>query len=124
MNINGKEIAEAIAVYCEAKGIQKYRFYYGAQISSGSVSQWRTGKHAPSLKNIRTIEDYVKMPIEQFLVAYKKRPTTVLGDGQDPELQELKELWEAADPAFRQAALALLRAHAQQAEAQGKGGKA
>ena len=115
MKYSGQEVAESIDNYCEVRHVSKQEFFEGAQITSGSLSQWRNGKHDPSMKNIRTIEQFVGMKMDEILIAFKKRPTTITGDGQDAELDEIMELARVAPPAARKFLLAGLRAAVEQA---------
>ena len=113
MKVDGKELAESIDLFCEMKNIQKNDFFSATSTSSGSLSQWRTGLHNPSARVVRAIEQFVGMPIEQFLSKYKKTPTAQ-GDGLSDEIMAFAREFQAASPDVRQAVLTILRASAKQ----------
>ena len=100
------KFADSIDMFCEVHNIQKNVFFQHTTVSSGSLSQWRTGLHNPSSRIVRGIEDYVGMPIEKFLAVYKKGPPPKDGGHT---YAEFMDLFGRASPEIREAVLTLLR---------------
>ena len=98
--MDGKVIVDRIERELVARHIKKKDFYTACGISSASFSQWRTGKYFPSDENLRIIENYLGI---KFLAdeGIKKEPSP-------EERLDWIAKWEAASPAARKAALAVL----------------
>ena len=67
LNIDGSELAKRIDAFCAMNGVSKDTLAKETGISSASLSQWRTGINNPSMKKIRALENFTKIPIEEFL---------------------------------------------------------
>ena len=65
--IDGKMLAQRIDDLCESRHISKEEFCKATGISTATLSHWRTGKYKPSDKNIKILEAFFEMPIENLL---------------------------------------------------------
>lgn len=79
MGFDGKNLAALIDVYCIEHQISKKQFSKDSGINSATLSNWRKGKFAPSKTNIKQLEDYFGVSIEDFMAGnYKeKKPVQV-----------------------------------------------
>lgn len=63
--------------------IKKMQFYKDCGFTDAAVSQWRKGKNIPSMKNIKTIADYLGVTVEYLLTGnleQKENPTVKDGE--------------------------------------------
>ena len=78
--IDGKLLAQRIDDICESRHISKETFCNITGISTATLSHWRTGKYAPSEKNIRILENYFHMPISDFMsIDLNEDPASLYG---------------------------------------------
>lgn len=109
--MNIKEILSRINALLISKEIPKMQFYKDVGITSGAITQWKTGNTHPSLRTLNTIAEYLGVTYE-YLVAgsgQKEKPTV----HEDDELANSPSIWaaawEQASPELRRAALAVLK---------------
>ena len=99
MAFDGKALALAIDAYCKNNNISKKQFHKDTGISSATLSQWRKGKFTPSKQNIKQLEAYFGISIEDFMAGnyQEKKPV------QMDELEYLYLLREDLrdNPGFR-----------------------
>lgn len=101
------------------KGISKGDFYSACHISSGAVSQWRTGKTKPSMSTLMVMSNYLGVPydalvngtgFDQTLVSsdseQKEKAPTVLGESFT--VDEIIEAYEMAPARVKAAIRSLL----------------
>lgn len=73
------------------KNIKKGEFYEGVGVTSGAVSQWKTGSTTPSDRTVKKIADYLGVPVSA-LIEQKEKPTAQ-GDGLISDLpQDVQDL--------------------------------
>lgn len=65
--IDSKALARSIDAYCSFMGITKKEFHQQSHISSGTLSQWRSGTYDPDKRSVERLEKYTKMPLEDFV---------------------------------------------------------
>lgn len=117
MKVDGASLAESIDLYCEMHSMSKNDFFKKTGISSGSLSQWRTGSHNPSDRVVRGITDYVGMPIDQFLAAYSKRKEPTTSNGELNEIgNRVVELFRRLPPGLAESYLSMLESTVKQLE--------
>ena len=74
MGFDGKSLATLSDTYCFENQITKKQFSRDTGISSATLSQWRTGQYTPSQKNIRQLEEYFGVSIDEFMAGnYKEK---------------------------------------------------
>ena len=89
------------------KNIKKGEFYEGVGVTSGAVSQWKTGSTTPSDRTVKKIADYLGVPVSA-LIEQKEKPTAH-GDGLDVDYIEK---WIDNDASEEQLKLFIARASA------------
>ena len=72
MGFDGKSLAALIDTYCLENRITKKQFSHDTGISSATLSQWRTGQFTPSKSNIRQLEEYFGVSIDDFMMGHYK----------------------------------------------------
>lgn len=103
----------------EEKGISQQELATAIGVAQSAVGNWESGLREPrSLKQLEQIADFFGVSTDYLLgrEGAQEKPTSVSGDGLSEEQLEVIRHYEAAPPALRAAALAVLRA----AEEQGK----
>lgn len=93
------------------KNIKKGEFYEGVGVTSGAVSQWKTGSTTPSDRTVKKIADYLGVPVSA-LIEQKEKPTAQ-GDGLDVDYIEK---WIDNDASEEQLKLFIARASAKLVE--------
>lgn len=71
------------------KNIKKGEFYDGVGVTSGAVSQWKTGSTTPSDRTVKKIADYLGVPVSA-LTGQKEKPTAQ-GDGQEVSTEDIEK---------------------------------
>lgn len=79
-----------------------------------SIRKW--DEHSPSLSKVILVADALGVSMSYLIDEQQKKPIPEDGDGLNEEQAEIVKLYEAAPPALRAAALAVLKS----AEGQGK----
>lgn len=91
---------------CREKKLSKAEFYNRVGISASAVSQWRTGKTAPSKENIQRIVEVLDVDISVLTGLQKEKPVPTTEDGRT---EELLRLWNKLTPERQEKFLAVLR---------------
>ncbi len=120
MQFDVQSVIRRIEIRLAEIGMTKQEFYEKSGISSGSFSQWNTGKHAPSIKKVQRAASVIGVTTEYLLygtdllpdeeppAGIKKDP--IRGDGaEDSETAELREIWSSADENERRDLLEMAR---------------
>lgn len=116
---------------CSEKGMKPGRVADEIGINRGTVTSWKKKGYTPRAEVLHKIADYfgvtvdyllgkVDLPflfkdekgtldIDLYAITETKKPAPTVGDGLNPEQAEIIRLYEAAPPALRAAALAVLR---------------
>jgi len=68
--------------------ISKMTFYKESGVTSGAVSQWKTGKSRPSTESLERIASYLKITYEELVLEQKEKPTPDKGELDIGELSE------------------------------------
>lgn len=76
--------------------------------SSGSVTAWKGGT-VPRETTLKKIADYFCVSIDQLLYDQKEKSPTPDGVELDSETIELRQIWDSADQAEREALLAMAK---------------
>ncbi len=120
MQFDVQSVIRRIEIRLAEIGMTKQEFYEKSGISSGSFSQWNTGKHAPSIKKIQRAASVIGLTTEYLLygvdllpdeepsAGIKKDPIREDG-GEDNETAELREIWSSADENERRDLLEMAR---------------
>lgn len=109
----------------ESKGMTQQEFANAFCVSKGTIGMWESGAREPkTLDELKRIADYFGVTTDYLLGQDEKKPTPVSEDGLDAEQAEIVRLYEAASPALRAAALAVLRSAEGQDKAPGGVSKA
>ncbi len=92
-------------------------------VAVGTVGMWEIGKREPSFNTVNQIANFFHVSTDYLLGHEEKqeKPTPVSGDGLSEEQLEVIRRYEAAPPALRAAALAVLRSAEEQDKVQGDG---
>lgn len=79
--------------------------------SESAISQYETGKREADFETLLKIGEVLDCSVDYLLRGgeQKEKPTPEEGDGLSAEQAEIVKLYEAAPPALRAAALAVLR---------------
>ena len=67
MHFDVQSVIRRIEIRLAEIGMTKQEFYEKSGISSGSFSQWNTGKHAPSIKKIQRAASVIGLTTEYLL---------------------------------------------------------
>lgn len=67
MQFDVQSVIRRIEIRLAEIGMTKQEFYEKSGISSGSFSQWNTGKHAPSIKKIQRAASVIGLTTEYLL---------------------------------------------------------
>lgn len=79
-------------------------------VSESAISQYETGKREADFETLLKIGEVLDCSVDYLLRGRdEKKPTPEEGDGLSAEQAEIVKLYEAAPPALRAAALAVLR---------------
>lgn len=90
-------------------------------VAQNTVCNWENGKREPDFGSLKKMSSFFEHSIDYILGidATREPPAPKDGDGLSPEQAEVINLYDSAPPAFRAAALALLRSAEGQSTAQG-----
>lgn len=101
MQFDVQSVIRRIEIRLAEIGMTKQEFYEKSGISSGSFSQWNTGKHAPSIKKVQRAASVIGVTTEYLLYGTdlmpdeepsagikKERPA----DGEAPDQDKLLEI--------------------------------
>lgn len=106
----------------EAKLTQK-ELASALNVAVGTVGMWEIGKREPDFKTLKRITDFFGVSTDYLLgrEGAQEKPTPEGGSGLSEEQLEVIRRYDAAPPALRAAALAVLRAAEEQDKAQNGG---
>lgn len=94
-------------------------------VAQNTVCNWENGKREPDHESLKELAAFFGCSIDYLLRRTDKRegkqPTPVTEDGLSEEQLEVIRRYEAAPPALRAAALAVLRSAEEQDKVQGDG---
>lgn len=79
MQFDVQSVIRRIEIRLAEIGMTKQEFYEKSGISSGSFSQWNTGKHAPSIKKVQRAASVIGVTTEYLLYG-----TDLLPDEEPP----------------------------------------
>lgn len=102
--------AERLKALRKGLGITQAQFAEDFNIAQATIAMWETGRREPDFETVVQIAVYFHVSTD-FLLGneQKEKPTPEDGGGLDAKHQELVDLYDAASPALRAAALAVLR---------------
>lgn len=104
--MQGYQIVNRIKARVAELGLTMAEFYKDCGISSGAVSQWRSGRTTPSMASLQNIAVYLSMPLSQLL------EETKIPDPVKVEDEEFMHLYQAAPQWLKDQVRALLAAAA------------
>ena len=78
MQFDVQSVIRRIEIRLAEIGMTKQEFYEKSGISSGSFSQWNTGKHAPSIKKVQRAAGVIGVTTEYLLYGVDPMPDFVL----------------------------------------------
>jgi transcriptional regulator with XRE-family HTH domain len=76
-----KEVLKRIEIEIHRKKMSKKEFYEKSGVSSASYSQWNTGKHKPTLKNLVQIASVLDVTVE-YLTGETNKKSPALDEGE------------------------------------------
>lgn len=65
--IDSQSLAKSVDAYCAYFGISKKEFHKESGISSGTLSQWRTGTYEPDKKSVMKLIQYTGLSVEELV---------------------------------------------------------
>lgn len=74
MQFDVQSVIRRIEIRLAEIGMTKQEFYEKSGISSGSFSQWNTGKHAPSIKKVQRAASVIGVTTEYLLYGVDPMP--------------------------------------------------
>jgi transcriptional regulator with XRE-family HTH domain len=74
MQFDVQSVIRRIEIRLAEIGMTKQEFYEKSGISSGSFSQWNTGKHAPSIKKVQRASSAIGVTTEYLLYGVDPMP--------------------------------------------------
>lgn len=74
MQFDVQSVIRRIEIRLAEIGMTKQEFYEKSGISSGSFSQWNTGKHAPSIKKVQRASSVIGVTTEYLLYGVDPMP--------------------------------------------------
>lgn len=83
MQFDVKSVIRRIEIRLAEIGMTKQEFYEKSGISSGSFSQWNTGKHAPSIKKVQRAASVIGVTTEYLLYGVALMPDEELVPQED-----------------------------------------
>lgn len=106
-----EKVVQNIQYVCREKGTTPTAVGKESGAGKDLVSLMKTRGSWPSTEKIIQMADYLDVSLDYLLgrTDEKKEPTPVVEDGLDAEHRDLVSLYDAASPALRTAALAVLR---------------
>ena len=104
--MQGNQIVNKIKARVTELGLTMTEFYKDCGISSGAVSQWRSGRTTPSMASLQNIAVYLGVPLS-YLLEETKSPALSKGEA---EKQEFISLYEAAPAWLQEQVRSLLKA--------------
>ena len=104
--MQGNQIVNRIKARVTELGMTMAEFYKDCGISSGAVSQWRSGRTTPSMASLQNIAVYLGIPLSQLLEETKSPAP----DEGEAEKQEFIALYEAAPAWLQEQVRSLLKA--------------
>lgn len=113
--MQGYQIVNRIKARVAELGLTMAEFYKDCGISSGAVSQWRSGRTAPSMASLQNIAVYLGVPLSQLLEETKS-PAPNEGEA---EREEFIRLYQAAPAWLQDQVRSLLKAAEDDHAAQG-----
>ena len=78
MQFDVQSVIRRIEIRLAEIGMTKQEFYEKSGISSGSFSQWNTGKHAPSIKKVQRAASVIGVTTEYLLYGVDPMPDFVV----------------------------------------------
>lgn len=78
MQFDVQSVIRRIEIRLAEIGMTKQEFYEKSGISSGSFSQWNTGKHAPSIKKVQRAASVIGVTTEYLLYGVGPMPDFVV----------------------------------------------
>lgn len=122
--MDGERLVQNIRAIAIKKGIQMKDLYVMADITSGALSQWKSGKTKPHMSTLSRISAALTVTVQELLDGTETAPhaddgegryesMTVGNDDDDSELEELLQIIRSISPDDRPRAKAILAALAQ-----------
>lgn len=102
--MQGYQIVNRIKARVAELGLTMTEFYKDCGISSGALSQWRTGLTQPSMTSLQNIAVYLGVPLSQLL------EETKIPDPVKVEDEEFIQLYQAAPQWLKEQVRSLLAA--------------
>lgn len=101
-------MVELIRLLCKEQGKTLFSLEKECGLGNGSINKW--DKSSPSISKVAAVADALGVSVSYLIgEETKKKPTPEEGDGLSAEQSEIVKLYEAASPALRAAALAVLK---------------
>lgn len=95
--MNGETVVKRIKSMAMSKGIKMQELYEQSGVTSGAVSQWKTGATTPTLDSLQRIADVLGTTVAEIIGEETKKPATDNGDGRsrdglrDTDWQEIAQ---------------------------------
>lgn len=90
--MDGEKLVQNIRAIAIQKGIQMKDLYIMAGITSGALSQWKSGKTKPHTATLSRIADSLKVTMQELLEGTDKAPSADKGEERyamsDGEIEE------------------------------------
>lgn len=80
--MDGEKLVQNIRAVAIQKGIQMKDLYVMAGITSGALSQWKSGKTKPHTSTLSRIADVLKVTMQELLDGTEKAPPAGEGEGR------------------------------------------
>lgn len=64
--MNGQIVAQIIDMECTKRRISKAKFHRESGVSSGTLSQWRTGTYDPTAEKLKAVEKYFDIDLSDY----------------------------------------------------------
>lgn len=115
-------MVDKIRRLCREQGKNLFALEKECGLGNGTINKW--DRSSPSVAKVAAVADALGVPMSYLIDEQQKKPTPEEGDGLSAEQAEIVKLYEAAPPALRAAALAVLRSAEGQDKAPGGASKA
>ena len=95
--IDSKSLAKSVDAYCSFFGITKKEFHKESGVSSGTLSQWRTGMYEPDKRSLMKLVQYTGLTVEELMSGNfsgiapppENKKTASDGDGLSVEARQI-----------------------------------
>lgn len=90
---------ERIFSLLKERGITQFTFSKDIGLSSGNISDWKSGRSAPKVEAVKRIAEYFGVSSDYLLgLSENKQPAAMAGDGLSEAERSLIELYRLLTP--------------------------